>query len=147
MVLSLTYSTPPRRCPPSLQESMVCLADNLSKFVASQTALTAQLKINMEKQKQTLAFISSIYQAIQQETNTTTTATPHTGTQQVITPPLNTIKPEIISKPFVTQNTRLCTSPPPSTLLQPSLTLMLMSPHKFPLPGYHLQLPTRITKL
>ena len=106
MVLSLTYSKPPRRCPPSLQESMTSLADNISKFIASQTAFTAQLKINMEKHKQTLAFISSIYQANQRETNTPTIATPHTGTQQVITPPpLNTIKPKIISKAFVTQNT------------------------------------------
>ncbi|GKA83207.1 hypothetical protein Tco_0789955 [Tanacetum coccineum] len=85
MVLSLTYSTPPKRNVPSLEESIASIADSLSKLVASQTAFTAQLKIIIEKQQQTLSLISPIIQTNQQDSNTPTV----TSTQPIITIPSN----------------------------------------------------------
>nr|GEU32075.1 hypothetical protein [Tanacetum cinerariifolium] len=80
MALSLTYSMPPTRYPPSLQESMATMADNISKLLASQLAFNTQLDIIFKTQaiqlEQTSALISNIAQTLRQNTNTPNVTTP-----------------------------------------------------------------------
>ncbi|GKA60336.1 hypothetical protein Tco_0759743 [Tanacetum coccineum] len=111
MVLSLPYSTPPKRNVPSIEES-----------IASISKLSTIIDANIEKQRQTFDLMSTITQTHQRNpimSSTTNFAKPETTTDHVATNTptvttslVNTDTPTVIMPPST--NRQLVTTPPPN---------------------------------